>query len=61
MVDDILPTGLNLDLASKVLEAVRAFRGSGGSAGQAETLTVACVRCGARFRFSADLRATDSK
>lgn len=61
VVDDILPVGLNLDLASKVLEAVRTFRGPGGSAGQTEMLAVACVRCGARFRISADHRGADSK
>ena len=58
VVDDLLPTGLNLDLASKVLEAVAVLRGSDA---RRDALTVACVRCGAHFRISADSRGTDSQ
>ena len=56
MIEDVLPPGLNLALAGKVIEVVNTLRDRNWSGVLPEPITVVCPRCGAEFRLSLDMK-----
>ncbi len=56
IIDDVLPAGLNLELAGQVIEVVSTLRDRNWSGALPEPITVVCPRCGAEFRLSLDMK-----
>ncbi len=56
LIEDVLPSGLNLDLAGQVIEVVSTLRDRNWSGVLPEPITVVCPRCGAEFRLSLDIK-----
>ena len=56
IVEDVLPAGLNLELAGQMIEVVNTLRDRNWSGVLPEPITVVCPRCGAEFRLSLDLK-----
>ncbi len=54
IVEDVLPAGLNLDVAAKVIEAVNTVRERAQSGGNIQPVIITCARCGASFQISLD-------
>lgn len=54
IIEDVLPAGLNLELAAQVIEVVNTFRDQNWSGVMPEPITVMCLSCGAEFRLSLD-------
>ncbi len=54
LIEDVLPAGLNLDLAAQVIEVVDTLRDQNWSGALPEPITVVCLGCGAEFRLSLD-------
>ncbi len=56
IIEDVLPAGLNLELAGQVIEVVSTLRDRNWSGVLPEPITVVCPRCGAEFRLSLDMK-----
>lgn len=52
VIEDLLPAGLNLDLAAKLLARVNILRDRAGRGETAEPSSVICSRCGAKLQIS---------
>ncbi len=52
VVEDLLPAGLNLDLATKLLERINILRGLAQRGEKPEPAMVICSRCGAKLQVS---------
>lgn len=52
VIEDLLPAGLNLDLAAKLLERINILRGPTQRGERAEPAMVICSRCGAKLQVS---------
>ncbi len=56
VIEDVLPAGLNLELAGRVIEVVGTLRDRNWSGALPEPITVVCPRCGAEFRLALEMK-----